>query len=137
MLVGTVFAGCWRTRRSTSGGLALLGTHIVRHWSVTQTTVALSSAEAELTGMTKGASIGIGLVALCADLNVQARVRLHSDATAAIGIARGRGLGKIRHRAVSDLWLQDKTRVQEVEVVKAAGSDNPADILTMQVAAMC
>ena len=46
--VDTDFAGCLSTRRSTSGGAAMRGKHLLRHWSLTQATVTLSSAEAEL-----------------------------------------------------------------------------------------
>ena len=45
--VDTDFAGCIITRRSTSGGLIRRGSHLLRQWSVTQSTVSLSSAEAE------------------------------------------------------------------------------------------
>ena len=34
--VDTDFAGCLITRRSTSGGLCLLGKHLIKHWSATQ-----------------------------------------------------------------------------------------------------
>ena len=44
--VDTDFAGCHVTRRSTSGGAACRGQHLIKHWSTTQSTVALSSAEA-------------------------------------------------------------------------------------------
>ena len=44
--VDTDFAGCLSTRRSTSGGVCMRGAHLVKHWSVTQSTVTLSSAEA-------------------------------------------------------------------------------------------
>ena len=131
--VDTDFAGCWRTRRSTSGGIALLGSHILRHWSMTQSTVALSSAEAELTGICKGSSIALGLSALCKDLGLTVKTRIHSDASAAIGIARRRGLGKVRHLATADLWIQDKVRTGEIELLKVKGSENPADILTKHI----
>ena len=42
------WAGCVRTRRSTSGGSIQLGRHTLRTWSSTQRTVAMSSAEAEI-----------------------------------------------------------------------------------------
>ena len=44
----TDFAGCRRTRRSTSGGAIMRGNHCVKTYSSTQSTIALSSAEAEL-----------------------------------------------------------------------------------------
>ena len=52
--VDTDFAGCLSTRRSTSGGAGMRGRHLVKHWSLTQGTVTLSSAEAELHGICKG-----------------------------------------------------------------------------------
>ena len=130
VLCDTDFAGCPRTRRSTSGGVAVLGSHVVKAWSTTQSIVALSSAEAELTGLCKGGSHGLGLQSLCKDLGLHVSLRLHSDSTAAIGVCRRRGLGRIRHLAVADLWLQDKVRNNELSVHKVAGKDNPADALT-------
>ena len=42
------WAGCRRTRRSTSGGCIHSGQHMLKFWSKTQAVVALSSAKAEL-----------------------------------------------------------------------------------------
>ena len=61
LYVDTDFAGCTETRRSTSGAAAMRGSHLIKHLSQTQTTVALSSGEAELTGICRGASHGLGL----------------------------------------------------------------------------
>ena len=119
-----------RTRRSTSGGVAFIGSHAIRAWSSTQSVVALSSAEAELTGLSKGGTIGIGLQSLCHDLGLSLQLRLHSDSTAAIGVCRRRGLGKIRHLAVADLWLQDKIKAGQLSLHKVLGADNPADAMT-------
>ena len=119
-----------RTRRSTSGGVAMIGGHTIKTWSSTQTIVALSSAEAELTGLSKGGMHGVGLQSLCRDLGLDLKPRLHSDSTAAIGVCRRRGLGRIRHLAVADLWLQDKIRAGEFSVHKVLGADNPADSMT-------
>ena len=62
------FAGCLRTRRSTSGGLIMHGSVLLQHWWSTQTTVALPSSEAELTGICRGSSKGIGTRSPAADL---------------------------------------------------------------------
>lgn len=56
-----------------------------------------------------------------------------TDATAAIGIARRRGLGKVRHLATADLWIQDRVRKKDFALEKVPGADNPADILTKNV----
>jgi len=53
--VDTDFAGCRETRRSTSGGVAMLGGCCIKHWSKTQGTISLSSGEAEPHGIAYGA----------------------------------------------------------------------------------
>ena len=92
VFVDTDFAGCKATRRSTSGGLAMFGAHCVKHWSKTQSTVCLSSGEAELRGIGEGLAQALGLQSIARDLGMQWSIYLHSDATAAIGIARRRGM---------------------------------------------
>ena len=107
-----------------------MGTHILKCWSKTQSVVALSSAEAELTGLCQAAGEGLGLQALLHDLGLEVKLRVHSDSSAAIGICRRRGLGRVRHLAVADLWLQDRVRSRDFELVKVAGADNISDLLT-------
>ena len=97
----------------------MMGHHLIRHWSQTQSTIALSSGEAELTRICRGASKGIGLRSLCHDLGLMMRLNVHPGATAAIGICRRRGLGKLRHLAVSDLWVQDKVRTGDLDLMKS------------------
>ena len=131
--VDTDFAGCHRTRRSTSGGIALHGQHPIKHWSSTQTTVALSSGEAELGGICKGSSICIGLQSIARDLGFQWQLKMFTDAIPAIGINHRRGLGKVRHLAVADLWVQDKVRAGKFLLEKVLGSENPADMCTKYI----
>ena len=133
VFIDTDFAGCLKTRRSTSGGLVMRGTHLLKHWSTTQSVVTLSSAEAELTGICKGGSLGLGMQSIARDLGFHWALRLHSDATAAIGICRRRGLGKVRHLAVADLWVQDRLRTKDFLLSKVLGTENPADMLTKHV----
>ena len=106
------------------------GSHLVQHWAQSQSTVALSSGEAELSGICKGASKAIGLRSLCLDLGFKMQLTVLTDATAAIGICRRRGLGKVRHLAVADLWIQDRVKSKDFLLEKVAGSSNPADLLT-------
>ena len=58
---------------------------------------------------------------------------MFSDATAAIGIARRRGMGRIRHLDVMDLWVQEKFTTGAASIDKVLGTENPADILTKHV----
>ena len=109
------------------------GAHLIKHWSTTQTTVALSSAEAELTGIVKGAAQSMGLRSLATDLGLSFQIEVKTDAAAAIGICRRRGLGKVRHLHTADLWIQDKVRTKDIILSKVLGAANPADILTKHV----
>ena len=110
------------------------GNCLLKHWSKTQTTIDLSSGEAELHGIAYGAAQALGMQSLLKDLGWHVKLRIHSDATAAIGICRRKGLGKIRHLATTDLWIQDKVRSKQLELVKILGTENPADVLTKYVA---
>ena len=131
--VDTDFAGCRATRRSTSGGVALRGTHCIQHWSSTQATIALSSGEAELSGLVNGATYGIGLRSLAHDLGLEFSITLKSDATAALGMARRLGVGQVRHLDTSLLWIQNKIKTQDLSVQENDGSMNAADIMTKHV----
>ena len=106
---------------------------VIKHWSKTQTTLALSSGEAELHGICMGITQGLGLQSVARDLGMVVDIRIHSDATAAIGMCRRRGMGKIRHLDVTDLWCQHKVRTGAVQLVKVLGSENPADMMTKYV----
>ena len=133
MFVDTDFAGCQKTRRSTSGGMIMLGDHPLRHWSTTQATIALSSGEAELVGIVRGASQGLGFQSMGRDLGIPFTLHIRTDATAAIGICRRRGLGKIRHLSCADLWVQERLRHGDFQLSKIPGADNVADALTKHV----
>merc|ERR1712020_640162 len=133
--VDTDFAGCLRTRKSTSGGMAARGAHLLKHWSSTQKTIALSSGEAELAGVVKGAGEGLGIKSLAQDLGIALHLRVHADSSAAIGICRRTGIGRVRHLATGQLWVQEKVRSEEFSLHKVSGELNPADLLTKGVPA--
>ena len=97
----TDFAGCKRTRKSTSGGVAMLGNHMFKTWCGTQAIVALSSGEAEYYGIVKGASIGLGLKSMLGGFGLEVAVKINADASAAKGMVNRKGLGKVRHIAVN------------------------------------
>ena len=108
----------------------MIGGHFLKGWSRTQNNVTLSSAEAELTGLCQAAGEGLGLQAICHDLGLQVHPRCHSDSSAAIGICRRRGLGRVRHLAVADLWLQVRLRTGDFQLLKVADSEHVGDMLT-------
>ena len=48
------------------------------------------------------------------DLGISVSLKATTDATAAMGIARRLGIGKIRHLDVSLLWIQQKVREKDL-----------------------
>ena len=124
------WAGCLRTRRSTSGGIAVVGGGVVKSWSSTQPTVALSSGEAEYVAAVKAGAEGLGLVALMRDLGWRPSLTVWLDSSAAKSMASRMGLGRLRHVEVKELWLQQAVRSKRLELRTVRGAVNPADWLT-------
>jgi len=127
----TDHAGCLETRKSTTGGIIMFGTHAVKHWSSTQSLISISSGEAEYYGCVRAASHGLGIKSMLADLGVTGkRLRVKTDASVAKSLASRRGLGGIRHIEVNQLWLQEKVNNGTIEIEKVKGETNRADVLT-------
>lgn len=118
------------TRRSTSGGLILHGRHLLCHWSKTQATIALSSGEAELNGLVKAISEGLGVQELMAEIYVDKKMHVKTDASAARGIVLRRGAGRIKHLTAKQLWVQESIRTHGILVEKIPRESNIADLLT-------
>jgi hypothetical protein len=72
--VDSDWAGCRKTCRSTSGGAIRLGAHTIIAWSQSQAVVALSSGEAELYALTKGAAHVLGIISLAGDFGMTLHV---------------------------------------------------------------
>ena len=97
------WAGCTKTRRSTSSSYVMLGGHLLASSATAQNVVATSSTEAEFYALTKSASRALGAVAM--SKVVKPRVRV--DATASKTIASRRGVGRVRHFHTQVLWVQE------------------------------
>jgi hypothetical protein len=125
------WAGEKPSMKSTSGGLLMWGTTLLKSWSVTQSTVAVSSAEAELYALSKCAQQALCLASLAGDFNMKFDPVVRSDASAALGIVYRSGLGgKTRHVKVQYLWIQGAVQRGDLAVAKVQSRDNPADALT-------
>ena len=124
------FAGDVVTRKSTSGGIMCLGDHAIKTWSTTQSVIALSTGEAELYAINRTAAIGMGGQSILCDLGVELDLRVFTDATTGKSLASRRGLGKVRHIAVNELWLQSHVHDKSVVLVKIKNKFNPSDMLT-------
>ena len=66
-------------------------------------------------------------------MGVRIGIRLKTDASAAKGIATRRGMGKVRHIEVNQLWLQADVARGDIKVEKINGVKNIADKLTKYV----
>ena len=111
----------------------MLGEHCIKTWSASQGAVALSSAEAEFYGMIEGVTRAKGLLSLARELgfeDLSTVVHLGTDSSAAKSFVRRRGLGRMRHLEIRDLWLQKEVREGKVVVNKILGTENPADLMT-------
>jgi len=128
--VDSDWAGDKISRKSTSGGAMCIGKHMIKSWSTTQQTIAMSSGEAELYAMVKGAAQTKGLISMINDYGFRFDACVCSDASAAIGIVHRQGLGKTRHIQVQYLWMQAEVADGRMKVQKVRTDDNPADLMT-------
>ena len=88
----------------------MLGTHFIKSWSSTQTSVSFSSWESEFYGVVKAGGISLGYQALLRYVGIRLPVRVWTDSTATIGICGRQGLGKLRHIDTQCLWIQQRVR---------------------------
>ena len=108
----------------------MLGKHLSKHWARTQKKITLSSGEAELGAVVRGFSEVLGLQSVARDFGVELKPEVHADSSAAIGICNRSGIGKVRHLAVAQLWVQDLVRSKACRLYKVFGAENPADLMT-------
>ena len=123
----TDWAGCKRTRRSTTGGYAAYGTHLLKMWCRTHAAILLSSAEAELYGLVRRSAETIGMMSLLKDLGVDAGGRILGDASAALAITGRKDIGRIRHLDTNYLWVQEQAATGKLDHQKVSGKENGSD----------
>ena len=87
----------------------MIGSHLIRTYSRTQSVMAKSSGESELYAVVRASTEGLGILTLLKDFGIhQAKVRLGMDAGAAIGMAQRTGLNKVSHVEVDVLRIQEQ-----------------------------
>ncbi len=98
-----------RTRKSTPGGIVLLGDVNgvpLRSWSRLQHLSALSSGEAEYAAFIAAVTEGRAAQALCADLGFNVPLELQTDSSAAKGSAERVGLLRMKHLELKQFYLK-------------------------------
>ena len=134
------WASCKVSRRSTSSGLIFLNSCLIHSHSRSQTSVSLSSMEAEILAATSllveaiyvkqvlqflvGDNGGLGI-----QENVMMQLRL--DSTSAQAFFSRLGPGKAKHLSTRLLWTQSAMRKQWFYYIsRISTKENPADLNT-------
>ena len=112
-----------------------VGKHMIKSWNATQQTIAMSSGEAELYAMVKGAAQTKGLTSMIQDYGLKFGGCVCSDVSAAIGIVHRQGLGKTRRIQVQYLRMQSEVADGRVKVEKVGTDVNPARLITKSLPA--
>ena len=107
-----------------------MGGRPLKTYSKTLPKLALSSGESELAAIVRACGEGLGTQALLCDFGIRTKLIIRSDATAATGMCKRLGLGKVRHLATADLWVQQLVRRRGAILEKWPTETNPADMLT-------
>ena len=127
---GSDWAGCVATRRSASGGIIMRDSHVIKHWSRTQSGIALSSGEAELYALVKGSAETIGAKQLAAEMMLTQTGTLCPDSSAAKGTVSRIGSGRLKHIVANHLRVQEKCADGRLVYRKVPRGVNPSDCLT-------
>ena len=108
----------------------MIGEHFIKGWSSTQKSVTLSSGEAELIAVVKMSTEVIGILQLAHEWGDDLTGNIYVDSSAALGIVKRKGNGKMRHIRVGQLWIQEKCENGELVYTKVAGEANPGALMT-------
>ena len=108
----------------------MCGSHTLKTWSSTQKSVTLSSGEAELVAVVKMSCELIGLTQMLGEWGINKHGRVWVDSSAALGIVKRKGNGKMRHVRVGQLWVQEASDRGDLSYSKVLGTENPSDLMT-------
>ena len=100
----------------------------VKAWSKTMGVLSPSSDWQQLSGLQLKVWDDKQILS---DVDLCGHVAVKSGATASIAMVHRLGLGKVRHLAVGELWIQHHVRSGEkIRVSKMSGLGNPSDAQT-------
>ena len=130
------WAGCAKTRRSTSGASLCLWGVTLATSSRTQATRALSSAEAELYAMGMAIQDALHLQSLLQELKLTQLAKpfeltVYTDSSSGKALASKLGLTrKSKHVQLRFLFMQDLVASGQLKLSRVPSERNPADVLT-------
>ena len=128
--VDATWAACTQTMKSTSGGVARWGRHVIKPWGNTLSLIAPSSGESELCGCIRGCCEAMGIHSMYMNSRVLTDILVLLDANAAREVIERKGLRKARHLDTDHLWLQQRQARRILPLQNVLGTANIADLMT-------
>ena len=98
-----------------------------------QLCIATSSGDAESRALATAVQRGLQVQYLAEELKLStpAKLKIYVDANAAIGFARNNGgTSRMKHIDIREAWVQQIRDKEKIEILKIAGTKNPADFFT-------
>ena len=86
--------------------------------------------EAELNGICKAATEGLGAAHLSQELGAPEFLKIFTDSSAARAVVQRQGAGKVKHLEIKQLWAQEQERQEKLEIQKVPRDVNWSDLLT-------
>ena len=124
------WATCKSSRKSMSAYSLRYGKHLLDTSCARQSVVALSSGEAEYYALTRGACAGVLLKGVLSELRRKVEMVCLTDSSAAKGITARKGVGKVKHLSLRELWVQDAVQEKRFKVQKESTTSNWSDLGT-------
>ena len=124
------WAACVESRKSMSSYSIKFGKHLLDTSCAKQSIVALSSGEAEYYAITRGSAAGMMVQSILQEIGCKTKLACLTDSSAAKGICHRRGVGRVKHLALKELWVQDRVDKGELTVKKVGTEENWGDLGT-------
>ena len=125
-----------KTRCSTSGGVLAIGPCFTfRHWSVTQATVSLSSAESEAKAITKGCNEAMCVKHLLEHQTARPfKIEVWTDSSSARAVMQRLGPGRrAKHLEVQTMWVRQLNKIGVISLNTLNTLENVTDLLTKHI----
>ena len=109
--------------------------HTIKTYRKQQNVVVLSSAEAKLNAMVAVSAEAMAVQAYASNLGMRLASELYAVSSAALGMAKLTGIGKVRHLRTHGLWIQEVWISGCIVHKNVLGEKNPSDVLTKYMTA--